>query len=283
MNNGFEKVGDVVKGLGTPKEILQQMAKMQQGPDIPIDSCPICHGGRWVHPQLSNGKPDYSRTTPCKCSVAIIVTQQQERYLRMCKLPESSEGRTFATFRTDRRVPELKDALDTAKALAEETGDVKWLTLSGDADMGKTHLAVSICRRWLDRGRPARYAVVPLLLKELKDGFDRKGEEAYSYQFDFFCNVALLALDDLAMEKASEWAQEQLQTLIDYRYSHHLPLVVTTNKPVNALGKIDPLGRISSRLQREEWCKVIALEGMEYRFRRGNKDARIVHNQQEDK
>jgi len=68
-------------------------------------------------------------------------------------------------------------------------------------------------------------------------------------------NVPLLVLDDLGTEKKSPFACEQLQKIVDHRARSSLPLVVTTNKPLNQLPNDDE-GRIASRLQREAWCKV---------------------------
>lgn len=179
--------------------------------------------------------------------------------MKMCQLPARSEDWTFEMFRMP--TDSLRDAYDVALQLAGETDDVKWLTLLGDWDRGKSHLLVAICRRWLARGKPARYAYVPLLLKELRRGFDDKGE--YDRLFDFFCKVPLLALDDLGVEKQTPWVMEELDTIIDFRYVNGLPLVVTSNL---AMDELPP--RIASRLQRESWCRVIDIKAPEHRLGR---------------
>jgi len=54
-----------------------------------------------------------------------------------------------------------------------------FLTLMGSSDNGKTHLLIAICRSWLEQGKLARYAFVPLLLDELRAGFAQGNDGTY--------------------------------------------------------------------------------------------------------
>ena len=226
--------------------------------------CPVCQGAGFVHPLLEgSSKPDYSSVVPCQCRKEVVEQERNERYLRHCQLPAGSGQMTFENFKSDK---DTKEAYESALNLANDKG-LKWLTLLGQVDRGKTHLAIAICQRWLERGKPARYTYVPLLLDELRRGFDLEGEYAYRYKFDFFCNVPLLVLDDLGVQKPTVWAMEQLCTIIDYRYMNWLPLVVTMNCRLTEIPRDDE-HRIASRLQRFQAGKVIAIEAKEYRLRR---------------
>lgn len=231
----------------------------------PEYSCPICKDAGYVHP-IENGKVLYDRVVPCKCMAETLERKRREQYLRLCELPSDTENMTFENFDTKEN-PSLIEALDYARELSEEGDGIRWLTLISQVDRGKTHLAVAICRRWLERGEPARYAYVPLLLKELRDGFELEGEHSYRQKLDYLCNVGLLVLDDLGVEKASDWAQEQIQTIVHYRGINGLPLVITSNKPLDDM-PIDPEHRIASRLQREKWCRVVVLDVGEHRLSR---------------
>ena len=42
-------------------------------------------------------------------------------------------------------------------------------------------------------------------------------------------NVDLLILDDAGVERVTEWRDEQLYDIVNHRYNHDLPLVITTN------------------------------------------------------
>lgn len=197
--------------------------------------------------------------------------EKRLRLLKYCELPDDSENLTLETFRPG-NYPTLKEAHQCAKALAEESESIKWLSLSGGRDLGKTHLAVGICRRWLAQGKPAKYILVPSLLDWLKESFDRQklGEPGLSLsaRMKILCEIPLLVLDDLGAQRPTEWAMERLMILMDHRYVNHLPLMVTTNKAVDALPGDDE-GRIGSRLMRFVPGRVVVLEAPEYRTRRG--------------
>lgn len=234
------------------------------GNDSTEYSCQICKDAGFVHP-VENGKVCYNRVVPCGCRAQQFKEERQDHLLKLCQLPVGSEDKTFESFLTGGNASLIK-ALKYAKELASGEGAVRWLTLISKVDRGKTHLAIAICRQWLGRGLSARYAYVPLLLKELRDGFELEGEESYRPKLDFLCNVDLLVLDDLGLlENPKPWAQEQIQTIVHYRGINGLPLVVTSNKPLDEM-PIDPERRIASRLQRESWCRAVALDIGEHRL-----------------
>ena len=73
-----------------------------------------------------------------------------------------------------------------------------------------------------------------------------------------------MILDDLGAEKASEWVKEQLYMLINYRYEHMLPIVITTNNSGAELDK--ELGRLTlSRLV--EMTKPVKIQAGDYRMK----------------
>ncbi len=222
-------------------------------------SCPRCKGIHFLHP-VNNGKPDYDRTVPCECIREQWQAEAKAAVLRRCELPDDSQHMTFESFR---RRAEMEETYQVALAFAEGHTDYKTLTLIGKSDLGKTHLAVAICRKWLSLGKPALYTYAPLLLDELRAGFkdhrnDESRENTYEARFNFFLNVPLLLIDDLGVENNTPWVQEKLDTIVDYRIIHGLWLVITTNKPLDQLS-----ARICSRLKRSG--RVLVCKGEEYR------------------
>lgn len=219
--------------------------------------CEICHDCGWLHP-LVEGKPDYGKVISCRCQKEIQQAKRQKNFLKYCELPESTEDRTFANFKCDRD-GKLRDAMTAARQVVQ--GELKFLTLISDVDRGKTHLAIAICRQWLADGGSAKYAFVPLLLDELRAGFQIKGDESYENKFNFYRNVGLLVLDDLGAESKTEWAIEKLETIIDYRYINEFPTVITTNCEIS---EFTP--RIRSRIQRAKNSKIVIINSPEYRL-----------------
>ena len=201
-------------------------------------NCQICQDAGFVYAVCADGSVNYGNVVPCLCSRDSIEQARQRKLLEWCELPPASEGMRFDTFRVQ---PHLQEAYGAA--LDVVSGELKWLTLTGRTNQGKTHLAVAICHEWLGSGKSARYAYVPLLLDELRRGFD-KGDN-YDRRFEMFLNVPLLVLDDLGTENSTPWVQEKLDTIVDYRLMHELALVVTANL---SLSQLSP--RIASRLMR---------------------------------
>ena len=216
-------------------------------------TCNICRDAHFVHPLKDDGKPDYSQVVPCQCIREQMERERVQRLLAYCELPAGAAHMTFENFVV---TPQLKEAYDAAVHMAEGA-DTSWFTMLSEVNRGKTHLLIAICRRWLQKGKPARYAYVPLLLEELKRGFRKEGSSSYESRFDLFLNVPLLALDDLGAEASTPWVNEKLDTILDYRLMQGLPLVATTNKAMDEL----PF-RIESRLKRAG--KVIVIDAPEF-------------------
>jgi DNA replication protein DnaC len=76
--------------------------------------------------------------------------------------------------------------------------------------------------------------------------------------------VPMLVLDDVAREKQSDWTRQILFDVINYRYEHMTPTIITANLSLDALGNY--LGRdIFSRLY--ETSVAVETRGGNYRER----------------
>lgn len=157
------------------------------------------------------------------------------------------------------------------------------LYLAGQVGTGKTHTAWHAAIAWCvatgtvptvarTEGGGAGPTVIFTRMTDLLDDL-RPGEDSRQRVRD--CqNCKLLILDDLGAEKASEWTQERLYSVIDHRYANCLPLIVTSNLPPGELpGKPgaprrNPLAeqigaRAESRLA--EMCEVFPMTGADRR------------------
>jgi DNA replication protein DnaC len=260
-----DDLNNLVKSL--PSEITHQIPKTEQEikeakerlKNFPTYSCPICHDGKYLHPVV-DGITDYTRITPCKCVREELERKKRDNLIKYCEVPAKGREMTFENFKISKL---LKEAFDDALAISKGDFPFTFLTLVGDSTHGKTHLAVSCVNYRLAHGNPAKYVHVPILLEELRNAFRGEGDESYQNRFETFLNVPLLVLDDLGTENPTPWANEKLDTIIDYRLMHKLFTVVTTNLPLFSVrgGPALPF-RIANRLTREG--KVDILSGSKF-------------------
>jgi len=61
------------------------------------------------------------------------------------------------------------------------------------------------------------------------------GDEESQDQLEKIKNIELLILDDLGVEKVTDWTEEFLQSLVDYRYSRCFPIIYTSNNSLQKL------------------------------------------------
>lgn len=100
--------------------------------------------------------------------------------------------------------------------------------LIGAYGNGKSHLAAAVVHQLVSKGIPASYQPVPELLKRVRATYGGSGETE-AQLMDFLAAVQCLVLDDLGAQKQTEWAEEFLYTVIDHRYRHKMPTIVTGN------------------------------------------------------
>ena len=132
-----------------------------------------------------------------------------------------------------------------------------FVTFVGECGRGKTHLAMGIGIHFVENEqRLVAYYQVPDLLAQLRESISNNGER-YHNIISRCKKCDVLILDDLGMEKPTEWAVEQLDSIIDYRYIRCSDTIFTTN--LNPT-KMPP--RIASRIKEGEIC---FLKGVDYR------------------
>lgn len=132
------------------------------------------------------------------------------------------------------------------------------LLIVGGYGSGKTHLAASIGNKLMDGGVSVLFDTFGGHLNKLKLEFNG-GRSVYLNQMK---TVDMLMLDDIGKEKQSEWSQSVMFDVVNYRYEHLLPIVMTTNLNKDSLAEY--LGEaIWSRLC--EMCIGVATKGGDYR------------------
>ena len=138
---------------------------------------------------------------------------------------------TFINFNDKPTGPDLPDQVARRLELASRIARTYaqhpdgWLVLAGGTGSGKTHLAAAIAHQQRQAGRPYLFVVVPDLLDRLRA--DMRGDRDRPEYIEHVRTCEFLVLDDLGVHSATEWAQEKLYQILNYRYNAKLPTVIT--------------------------------------------------------
>lgn len=142
-------------------------------------------------------------------------------------------------------------------------GDGQGLFIHGETGTGKSYLLGCVAN-YLAEKMSVKYVVYADFLDQLRATFSsRDGEDSEQQLVAMVRNVDMLLLDDLGVERPTEFALKSLAQIIDYRYRNKLPLLVTSNFTLEELRertKNDLYGeRIVWRLI--ETCSALQLQG----------------------
>lgn len=213
-------------------------------------SCATCRDTGWLsetHDPPQNGK--YNRLVPCDCQAF----NRADRLMSAIAGETARRQYTFASFRVDLNPP-MKPAHEAAKGWASLDGP-PWLVLQGGHGIGKTHLVLAGARVMAERGVSIVYYLAPDLMNALRATMRADSRETLSDVLDRVRGARCLILDDLGLENRTDWATEQLESILVHRAQHYLATAITTNVD----GVRSP--RIMSRMADQRLCKVIVCEG----------------------
>ena len=223
-------------------------------------TCAICEDTGWK-PIAIDG---VERVTRCECwreglSQSLLKSARIPRGYAHCEL-SNFEIHTDTQRAAHQRAARLVDQFPVFD---------KGLLFYGDTGVGKTHLAVALLREAIIRkGAKALFYETRELLKIVRDTYNGNAEATELSILKPVLEAELLVLDDLGLEKKSEWVDETLGLVINSRYSERRLTVITTN--LRDVENTEPgsfafqLGlRTRSRLK--EICEWMLIDGVDTR------------------
>jgi DNA replication protein DnaC len=107
--------------------------------------------------------------------------------------------------------------------------------ISGAPGRGKTHLAVAIAYRAIQNGFDARFITADELIGQLSAAAQRSDLEEALEQY---VHPHVLVIDELGYQSHAADAANVLFRVVSLRHLKHRPMIVTTNKPLAALGQV---------------------------------------------
>lgn len=152
-------------------------------------------------------------------------------------------------------------ALKYCKQWEQMYNDNIGLLFWGNIGTGKTYFASCIANDLLDKGVSVMMTNFSKILNALS-GFAQEDKNEYINKLNYY---KLLIIDDLGVERQSEFAQEIVYNVIDSRCKNGQPIIITTNLTIDEIKKPKNIAhsRIYDRIL--EMCVPIHFEGMSQR------------------
>ena len=246
--------------------------------------CSKCGGVGWIIVERSS----VSGAQRCECRKDGLVGRLEER----AEIPPLYSHATLDNFNI--RFPDnpiaagqLSFAHVTVQNYVRDYphGPRPGLLLIGEQGCGKTHLAVGVLRKVMEKGFACLFCDYQGLLDRIRAGYDPASRWADKEAYRVALDVEVLLLDDLGAHRGNEWVEDIVTAIITHRCNQKRTLIATTNLPDgdagssvterSALGTptyrrtlADAIGaRARSRLF--EMCTVIKMPAVEdYRIRK---------------
>jgi DNA replication protein DnaC len=223
------------------------------------DACPygLCDGSGFVVDEASNTASD------CSCRAQRIARRRTAAL--QARIPNRYRAITFEQLEGD-SLSAFPGQISVVRRFASgvsqhiDRGDSMWIM--GDIGTGKTALAMLVSKAALESGRTVAIYSLPRLLALIRESIER--EEGVVGFLERLSAVDLLHIDDVGAENRTDWALEQLYTIVNTRYEERRSIVLTTNLDHGELA--EQVGeRIVSRLVEMCGDTVVPLYGQDRR------------------
>lgn len=242
-----------------------------------IAHCPHCAGLGRYRRDVDIHHADFGKLFPCPACAAYTQELHSRRVLALMQplieryslLRDDLLTRTFANFQQDSTNQSAYAAVrQWALGIVGKSAAQPWLYLSGGKGCGKTHLAAAAANALTQQGISLILLTSPEFLGMLKRDQFRELEPLIAA----VQRIPVLILDDLGVEKGSDWVREQIFRVVDGRSVNQNATLWISNHPLRGVYPAIPLGdrlgaRITSRLGDVALCTVVANGGRDRRRR----------------
>ncbi|MUK88196.1 AAA family ATPase [Ornithinibacillus sp. L9] len=253
----MNKLQDILPKMNISNDSDRPLYKMPGRLTKATDDCMYreCDGSGLIHVIKENG---YEVMMVCKCKEYKELLEQ----IKTARIPADYLDKRINDF--DIKMYQEKDSVRVAqyaKKIAtsyvtqypemEDMGKELYF-YSNTKGSGKTLLSIAITNELI-----IKYQIKPIyisvvnMLNEMKHSFTNKDSNRNFYNLmESFKQAPVLVMDDLGVEKTTDWSEEVLTQILDERMSYKRPTIITSNKPIQLLHKMYPAGRIKSRIEK---------------------------------
>ena len=229
----------------------------------PAYTCPLCRDTG-----IYQGKV-------CRCVLEVCRALRRQEICEASALSLSSFESLDTRWYPDKFDPELgvsvrqymAEVLESLKDYAEHFDlSSSNLLLVGNAGLGKTHAALAVAGKVLEKGYDVIYTSAETLFSQLeKDRFDEDSTLMEAVQ-----EADLLILDDLGTEYASAYMLSCFYTILNGRLGRGRPTIYTTNIVDGTLFEKRYTEKVASRLGGS--CETVEFRGEDVRMLKSRRE-----------
>lgn len=198
--------------------------------------CGKCHTAKQI--RISNGLGVIEPYVDCECEKLrkkhedeLRAEHERREYIhklrRKCFPPDSFRKMSMKTF-ANNDGQGLAYPFKVARNYAEHFPQMYekgiGFTFFGSVGVGKSYLAACIANSIIDQGYSALMTDFPTIINRIQSRFE--GREEYIAEL---MSYSLLIIDDLGVERCTEFANEIVNNVVEHRCKCGKPLIVTTN------------------------------------------------------
>ena len=196
-----------------------------------MNECSLCGGTGW-HPVERNG---WRAVEICPCRKQ---PRDEQWWMERARIPRGfweagpDEPKDFEHF-YHLGNPSLQMALVKARGFAENFPMVdKGLLFIGNPGVGKTHLTVAILRHLMTgKGIDCLFFSFPDLLEQLQESYDPVALRSKAEILQPVLETEVVAIDDLGARRVSDWVEDTVTYILNYRYNQKKATILTSNLP----------------------------------------------------
>lgn len=240
----YDEQGNVVGYKGHPIRAFATCEKHGKYPAVYVDSdgslkaingklCPFCHAVELFRKEMKT---------------ALIPTRFIEKTLDNFQATNEWQAKAKA---------KVKHYIDNLEQFADQGRSLIFL---GNVGTGKTHLAVSLLKAFLQKGGSGVFLSVSDLILDIRDSW---GKGSAREKIELYASADLLVLDEVGVQAGTDNERQILFSIINRRYNEVKPTVLISNLDIHAfktfVGK-----RIFDRLK-ENGGDLVAFTGESYR------------------
>lgn len=180
-------------------------------------------------------------------------------------IPEKFAGRTLETYapESEGQVRALARAQWYAENFDEALLNGTCLLFCGTKGTGKTHLAIGIAHKVMERGRSALFISVARAIRSIKETYDKGSSKTEAQAYRDLIEPDLLILDEAGIGFGTDFEKNALLEIINGRYETSRPTIVTSNLAAPALE--EALGERTFDRLREGGSKLVVFDWESFR------------------